>query len=1472
MKKLYFELILALSLFGIGFLLSFPSQAQSSFGDASGGVGNLMSNSGASAAGTNIPTGTIAPAFPLLTVPGTSGGVALGLRYTAGAGVKVNDVASEVGLGWVLTGTGAITREVRGYPDDSNYGWFIAYGDMQAALSIQDRRRPSPWPTPLATAGSLVSYYKKTYRKFTPDGYYSDYGANEPGALDYYLDASQAFLFSNYNWNTHTYGSVSPSFVKNLDTQPDVYTVSLPTGGVQFVFDDNGTPIPLQAQNIRIEALNLGNRAPGTLLHEFRITTNDGTQYLFGSPAGDNSYKESETVTTAILSPSTIPSKADYACVYKWLLKKITYPDGEEITYQYKSEVAYEMSTHNYLQQDYIYTMYNNRREYTTPYIIFPLTHSTSATSAPTGWSRAYTVRATVSSSDCKQLATITTSQGSVELTYETTARLDVGGNTKALAGITLRNKQNLLVKSLQFSHHYADAGTGYSSAYTLPYDRYHLLLDKVVDQGAGCDYTQLYYFTYNPNAFLRNSDGKDDWGYLNSNVGHSATTVGAYTRGNPYPATTQFTLAGRDRTPSLAYAQALILQNVKLATGAETTFAYELHAANNYAGAVGGLRIKAITQYDGLDHANDLTESFGYTTSSGSSSGVLGDVGCYAKLRFMHGVPTYDGQYNNNVRLTDDQIRGDIPGCVFSDPNNIKDSYYVLRSDASFYTYASDYVDYSLVTITHGSKGKSKYEFTSWADASRQDFADGDCRLHAGQLSPCTDDPLRGNKRGAMIPIPFSVGLTDMNINYSGGPGVTAGFPRRTSRAAERGLLTKLTQLTNTDVAVAITTNEYDFAHPDVPLPVVNALIAQTDMEVLGFTQYYNYFELYYYQLIPTWTPLTKTTQVVYDQNANGNIAKTLTNTTQVSYTNFLPQTTIRYTGAYPGIGQNRYVTETRYPQNFSGNDADQVTTPGLLRKAGMMGVPVEQEEYLNQATGNCSKIPRGATLTEYQLLNNRVLPYRTYVAPAGLTCFAAATTGNSSGTWTLNKDANYQLTSTLTGYTADNRPVNMSDRSGVGHATIWGHNHTLPIATVMNGQATTGSGSNALLATAAHTSFEEDGADGDAWALPDFLSTTEAKTGSRSARIVVSQRPYGPGKYLTIPAGASRHGKLIYSFWVKVPAGKTGATAVYPVVTGQGNNSGWNAGNLQVQPNQDWQYVQTVIDLDNSTWTSGLSSTDNLQLFLYPWCPSGSELLIDEVRVHRDDAIMQTMTYLPLVGKSSSTDPSGVTTYFTYDVNNQPRLTLNQNRDIVQRTQGQLLNQNARPSASFNMPDVTAQDCPVQLVADYSTCANSTFTWDFGDGTKAINSTGSQSHNYSRPGTYSVSLLVSDPQRGAARISKVLTVNEPYHTDIQIAGSTYADLCANPNPDPVTLTATVQAGDCHSVIGYQWQTQDSNGQWAYVSNSATITCRIQQGTQYFRCLIITPTGNNSNSPTLQTIALTGYRDPTRCDQYQPY
>ena len=175
-------------------------------------------------------------------------------------------------------------------------------------------------------------------------------------------------------------------------------------------------------------------------------------------------------------------------------------------------------------------------------------------------------------------------------------------------------------------------------------------------------------------------------------------------------------------------------------------SFAYQLNDDNVSIGSsgsnrsVGGLRIYRISKYDGITHSNDIVDEFAYrkADNANQSSGIWGDGGVYAKLQLIHdGIDNTQGSPPDNPVPFDDALRGMAPACYVNSANKSRvDYYYMLRSDASMYEYAGDYIDYSCVTVTHGTKGKTRYEFTSWADAAHQDYTDPDTREVGNNLN----------------------------------------------------------------------------------------------------------------------------------------------------------------------------------------------------------------------------------------------------------------------------------------------------------------------------------------------------------------------------------------------------------------------------------------------------------------------------------------------------------------------------------------------------------------------------------------------------------------------------------------------------------------------------------------------------------------------------------------------------------------
>lgn len=71
----------------------------------------------------NLYSGKVAPTVPVLTLKSRQFEIPATLNYVAGSGIKVQDVASQVGLGWQLQCGGMITRMVRGVPDETQNGY-----------------------------------------------------------------------------------------------------------------------------------------------------------------------------------------------------------------------------------------------------------------------------------------------------------------------------------------------------------------------------------------------------------------------------------------------------------------------------------------------------------------------------------------------------------------------------------------------------------------------------------------------------------------------------------------------------------------------------------------------------------------------------------------------------------------------------------------------------------------------------------------------------------------------------------------------------------------------------------------------------------------------------------------------------------------------------------------------------------------------------------------------------------------------------------------------------------------------------------------------------------------------------------------------------------------------------------------------------------------------------------------------------
>jgi len=152
----------------------------------------------------------------------------ISLSYHA-SGVKVNQEASWVGLGWALNAGGIISRTVKCVDD------FLEY-----------------------STSNIIQ------------GYYNGPEASDPTSNTFY---------------TYTNDGGVTRRLLIADSEPDIFSYSFPGGSSKFLLDKSRGPVLFdKSANIKIEVLT------NSLKKYFRLTAPDGTVYIFNSPEITRSY------------------------------------------------------------------------------------------------------------------------------------------------------------------------------------------------------------------------------------------------------------------------------------------------------------------------------------------------------------------------------------------------------------------------------------------------------------------------------------------------------------------------------------------------------------------------------------------------------------------------------------------------------------------------------------------------------------------------------------------------------------------------------------------------------------------------------------------------------------------------------------------------------------------------------------------------------------------------------------------------------------------------------------------------------------------------------------------------------------------------------------------------------------------------------------------------------------------------------
>ena len=179
-------------------------------------------------------TGAVNVDIPLVTAKGYHLSADVGIGYNSG-GLKVDQIASRVGMGWALKAGGVITRTVLGKVDE------------------------------------------KSQREYPPDG---------RGPL--YSDGSGPYSFG-INWPTVSWAMRNLYPVSNREAQSDIYACEFDGYAGSWVNDGAGHMLEVNQTGIRIEGYQNSSS------WNFRVTDVNGIRYYFG---GSNATEKTKRTTS----------------------------------------------------------------------------------------------------------------------------------------------------------------------------------------------------------------------------------------------------------------------------------------------------------------------------------------------------------------------------------------------------------------------------------------------------------------------------------------------------------------------------------------------------------------------------------------------------------------------------------------------------------------------------------------------------------------------------------------------------------------------------------------------------------------------------------------------------------------------------------------------------------------------------------------------------------------------------------------------------------------------------------------------------------------------------------------------------------------------------------------------------------------------------------------------------------------------
>lgn len=1221
--------------------------------------------------------GTLDVSFPIYEI-NLKGGFTLPitLKYHTG-GVRVNEEASWVGLGWALSVGGHISRQIAGLDDNYANGYNNKYGKYFPSISDNGTYNP-------AITGKVVS------------------GKSLPNQAGQMVDVLHEVIYK---------GSV-------INSEPDLYIYQFGGFSGKFVKDYNGNPVDLSLNSIKFSHYY----TPETVKPDSIVAiTPDGCIYKF------KDVETSYSITGSIPLGGAVddylrPQSTSY------LLSEIITPYGESVRFFYKSFA--DLCTSKGWQLQYPgFSKFYSRKHYPMPFTLFESVCHRETIDDGTcfGYNNEDQCKGGYIGGkfDEKKLRSYTFNRS---LFLE---KIDFPGGTVSFFFKTPRHDSysvkldSIAVKSFDESFEVKSFGFNYGyfvgespwgeDSYTSPgygesYD-FDFPLDYVKKRLKLLSFTEFgsedltHHFKYNETRLPhKTSFAQDFWGYYNGQ--HNTTLLPSANYSSNIGVPEFFRGRGANRNVFVDYAKAAALTEVIYPTGGRTVFTYEGNQASNFSYGlrtnIPGQTILACDPMLGpemsesasgiisnefviseemicdinitlmrdqhipsgwsdnlpsyhfvsVEYLNPRTSNYWQTYYQKDEYFVWNTVDQPVRVETFRNRVLQPGRYRlvanypygrttslgsnmaqisvvcKGKEITD--WKNEVGGLRISSIEHFDDSFTsrsnlskkFVYEDGVLATYPSFFWE-TWFTLDHLCLVSAYPGNFVWVPQTK---AVSKRSFNASPVYPYSFSAngsvvgykkvIEANADGGIGRIEYKYSMTSDNTvqSHLKLPGIPAlADPRN-------GLLEATKVFDYRGNLVSERVLEYtSLFDPEVFWAFkVDPTVLESDGDQCTFHAWVNTF---FYPIVRGRHLLSKETQTLYSESGSVNI---------FSKNNYsLPA--FPFPTSIEGVDskQQEVVKYLFYPENYyNATGLTNIQRSALLKLRGQNRItPFQESMYVDGKLVTSSRVNYG----EWDISEQKCL-----ILPESFV--------------TKNKEQrDFDVEYSIDSYDSWGNPTCVSYKDGRRMSYIWGYNHQYPIAKVENAKSS----------EIYHTSFEDRPLIKGARQSFDM---TRAKTGRYS--LLLSKTPpnetYSWAPFVDVDLTKTVRYK--YSCWVY----SDGPSAdlyffMKPNRDNEYYSSGWSAVYKRTTSLNQWVYLEGEVDVPATTKRIYLRVDNNAT-------NGGGNVWFDDLRFHPVDAQMSTYTYVPLVGLTSETDPNGLKTQFVYDLNNRLEYVLDNEGNVLQ------------------------------------------------------------------------------------------------------------------------------------------------------------------------------------------------------------